>query len=196
MAVVAQLLAAVGTLTAVVLILLMAAVPLLLDLPLRSAPHSQTRRTSVGRGADRMRTIGNILWFLLAGWWLALYYVLCGLLAFVLIVTIPFGIAAFRLAGYTLWPFGRRVVAARDAGVPSVIGNILWIVLFGWQLFLAHIAAGIFLCLTIIGIPFGIAAFKLSVISLLPLGTRVVDADVPQTWAAPVPQTAAWPSQR
>ena len=63
-----------------------------------------------------MRTIGNILWFLLAGWWLALYYVLCGLLACVLIVTIPFGIAAFRLAGYSLWPFGRTVVAARDAG--------------------------------------------------------------------------------
>ena len=66
-----------------------------------------------------------------------------------------------------------------------VIGNILWIVLFGWQLFLAHIAAGIALCLTIIGIPFGIAAFKLSVLSLVPLGTRVVDADGPQTWAHP-----------
>jgi uncharacterized membrane protein YccF (DUF307 family) len=143
-----------------------------------------------------VRTIGNILWFLLAGWWLALYYALCGLLAFVLIVTIPFGIAAFRLAGYALWPFGRTVVAARDAGVPSVLGNILWIVLFGWHLCLAHIAAGIALCLTIIGIPFGIAAFKLSVLSLVPLGTRVVDADAPQTWAAPVAQTATWPSHR
>ena len=143
-----------------------------------------------------MRTIGNILWFVLAGWWLALYYALCGLLAFVLIVTIPFGIAAFRLAGYSLWPFGRRVVAAHDAGVPSLLGNILWIVLFGWHLFLAHIAAGIALCLTIVGIPFGIAAFKLSVLSLVPLGTRVVDADAPQTWAAPVPQTAAWHSHR
>ena len=143
-----------------------------------------------------MRTIGNILWFILAGWWLALYYVLCGLLACILIVTIPFGIAAFRLAGYSLWPFGRTVVTARSAGVASVIGNILWIVLFGWQLFLAHIAAGIVLCLTIIGIPFGIAAFKLSVLALVPLGTRVVDADGPQTWAHPVPQTAAWPAQR
>ena len=76
------------------------------------------------------------------------------------------------------------------------IGNILWIVLFGWQLFLAHIAAGIVLCLTIIGIPFGIAAFKLSVLALVPLGTRVVDVDGPQTWAHPVPQTAAWPSHR
>lgn len=143
-----------------------------------------------------MRTIGNILWFLLAGWWLALYYVLCGLLACVLIITIPFGIAAFRLAGYSLWPFGRRVIAARDAGVPSLLGNILWIVLFGWQLFLAHIAAGIALCLTIIGIPFGIAAFKLSVLALVPLGTRVVPSDAPQTWSAPLPPTPARPAVR
>ena len=143
-----------------------------------------------------MRTIGNILWFVLAGWWLALYYALCGIVAFILIITIPFGIASFRLAGYTLWPFGRRVVTAESAGVGSLIGNILWIVLFGWQLFLAHLAAGVALCLTIIGIPFGIASFKLSVLALVPLGTRVVDADGPQTWGAPVPQTAAWPTPR
>jgi len=124
-----------------------------------------------------MRTIGNILWFILAGWWLALYYVLCGVLACILIVTIPFGIAAFRLAGYSLWPFGRTVVTARGAGVASVIGNILWIVLFGWQLFLAHIAAGIALCLTIIGVPLGLANFKLIPISLTPLGREIVDVD-------------------
>jgi uncharacterized membrane protein YccF (DUF307 family) len=80
-----------------------------------------------------VRTIGNVLWFLLAGWWLALYYVVVGLLACVLVVTIPFGIASFRLAGYSLWPFGRTVEVRRDAGAASVIGNILWIVLFGWH---------------------------------------------------------------
>jgi uncharacterized membrane protein YccF (DUF307 family) len=104
-------------------------------------------------------------------------------LACVLIVTIPFGIAAFRLAGYALWPFGRRVVVHRGAGVPSVLGNILWIVLFGWELFLAHLVAGLLLMLTIIGIPFGFASLKLSVLALVPLGTRVVDADT--TWALP-----------
>jgi uncharacterized membrane protein YccF (DUF307 family) len=124
-----------------------------------------------------MRTVGNVLWFLLAGWWLALYYVLCGLIACLLVVTIPFGIAAFRLAGYSLWPFGRTVEVRRDAGAASMIGNILWIVLFGWHLCLAHIVAGIAFCLTIIGIPFGIAAFKLSALALVPLGTRVVDID-------------------
>lgn len=124
-----------------------------------------------------MRTLGNILWLILAGWWLALLYVVAGVVACLLIVTIPFGIAAFRLAGYTLWPFGRRVVVARDAGVWSLIGNVLWIVLFGWELALAHIAAGLLLMLTIIGIPLGLAAMKLSVLALIPLGTRVVPAD-------------------
>jgi uncharacterized membrane protein YccF (DUF307 family) len=147
-----------------------------------------------------VRTVGNVLWFLLAGWRLALYYVLVGLLACVLIVTIPFGIAAFRLAGYAAWPYGRTVVVAKDAGVPSLVGNILWIVLFGWHLFLAHIAAGVALCLTVIGIPFGIAAFKLSALSLVPLGTRVVDVDAPRTiravhhdgpWSLPRPAVSA-----
>lgn len=124
-----------------------------------------------------MRTLGNILWLILAGWWLALLYVVAGVVACLLIVTIPFGIAAFRLAGYTLWPFGRRVVVARDAGVWSLIGNVLWIVLFGWELALAHIAAGLLLMLTIIGIPLGLAAMKLSVLALVPLGTRVVPAE-------------------
>jgi len=124
-----------------------------------------------------MRTLGNILWLILAGWWLALLYVVAGVVACLLIVTIPFGIAAFRLAGYTLWPFGRRVVVARDAGVWSLIGNVLWIVLFGWELALAHIVAGLLLMLTIIGIPLGLAAMKLSVLALVPLGTRVVPAE-------------------
>ncbi len=123
-----------------------------------------------------MRTIGNLLWFLLAGWWLALLYAVAGLLACVLIITIPFGIASFRIAGYALWPFGRRVVIAADAGVPSLLGNILWIVLFGWGLFVAHITAGALLMLTIIGIPFGIASWKMAMLALIPLGTRVVDA--------------------
>lgn len=123
-----------------------------------------------------MRTIGNILWFILAGWWLALCYVVAGLLACILIITIPFGIAAFRLAGYAVWPFGRRVVVTPRAGLPSLIGNVVWIILFGWELALLHIAAGVLLMITIIGIPFGVASIKLAVLALVPLGTRVVDA--------------------
>jgi uncharacterized membrane protein YccF (DUF307 family) len=124
-----------------------------------------------------VRTIGNVIWLVLAGWWLAICYAVAGVLACVLIITIPFGIAAFRLAGYSLWPFGRRVVVAREAGLPSLIGNVIWILLFGWELALLHIAAGVLLMITIIGIPFGIASIKLAVLALVPLGTRVVDAE-------------------
>jgi uncharacterized membrane protein YccF (DUF307 family) len=130
-----------------------------------------------------MRTIGNVLWFVLVGWWLALAYAVAGLLACVLIVTIPFGIASFRLAGYALWPFGRNVVVRRGAGVPSLIGNVVWIVLFGWELALLHVVAGLLLMVTIVGIPFGIASIKLAALALVPLGTRVVDAR--DEWVTP-----------
>lgn len=121
-----------------------------------------------------MRTLGNILWFLLAGFWLAIGYVVAGLVAFVLIITIPFGIASFRLAGYVIWPFGRTVVWRREAGVWSVIGNVIWVVVLGWELALAHLVAGLLLCLTVIGIPFGIASWKMIPLALLPLGREVV----------------------
>jgi uncharacterized membrane protein YccF (DUF307 family) len=121
-----------------------------------------------------VRTVGNILWFVLAGFWLAIGYAIAGVLAFVLIVTIPFGIASFRLAGFVIWPFGRTVVRRRDSGIWSLIGNIVWILFFGWELALSHLIAGFLLCLTIIGIPFGIACWKMVPLSLLPLGSQVV----------------------
>jgi uncharacterized membrane protein YccF (DUF307 family) len=121
-----------------------------------------------------VRTIGNVLWFLLAGVWLAIGYVVAGLIAFVLIITIPFGIAAFRLAGFVVWPFGRTAVWRREAGVWSVIGNVVWVLLLGWELALLHLVAGLVLCVTIIGIPFGIACWKMIPLALLPLGREVV----------------------
>ena len=121
-----------------------------------------------------MRTIGNILWFVLAGFWLAIGYVVAGVLACILIITIPFGIASFRLAGFVIWPFGRTAVWRRDAGVMSVVGNIIWVILFGWELALAHLVAGLLLFITIIGIPFGVASWKMIPLSLFPLGREVV----------------------
>lgn len=118
--------------------------------------------------------MGNLLWLLLAGLWLAIGYAVAGLVAFVLVITIPFGIASFRLAGYVVWPFGRTVEFRRDAGVWTLIGNIVWILLFGWELAVAHIVAGALLCLTVIGIPFGVACWKMVPLALLPLGSRVV----------------------
>jgi len=124
-----------------------------------------------------MRFILNVIWLIFAGLWLAILYVLVGVLACILIITIPFGIAAFRIAGFALWPFGRRIMRRPTAGAGSLIGNILWIILFGWELALAHLITGVGLCLTIIGIPLGLANFKLIPVSLVPLGVEIVPTD-------------------
>jgi len=124
-----------------------------------------------------LRAVGNILWLVFSGFWMALGYVVAGAIACVLIVTIPFGIASFRLAGYALWPFGRTVVWKPSAGAASTVGNVLWLILFGWWLALGQIVAGIAWCITIIGIPFGVASFKMVPLALLPLGREVVPLD-------------------
>ena len=121
-----------------------------------------------------LRTILNVIWLVLEGIWMAIAYALAGLVAFVLIITIPFGIAAFRIAGYVLWPFGRTIERRPNAGVASLIGNIIWVILFGWWLAIGHLIAGVLLCLTIIGIPLGLASFKIIPITLVPLGVRIV----------------------
>jgi len=121
-----------------------------------------------------LRLILNVIWLVLCGFWMAILYVLAGLVAFVLIITIPFGIAAFRIAGYVLWPFGRTIERQPRAGVPSLIGNVIWIILFGWELAIGHLVTGALLCLTIIGIPLGLANFKIIPVSLVPLGVRIV----------------------
>ena len=126
-----------------------------------------------------MRTLLNLIWLVLAGFWLAIGYAVAGIICCVLIVTIPFGIAAFRIAGYTLWPFGRTMVDKPGAGAGALLGNVIWIVFAGWWLALGHLTTGIALCLTIIGIPLGVANFKLIPISLVPLGKEIVPTDQP-----------------
>lgn len=126
-----------------------------------------------------MKTILNVIWLVLCGFWMALGYVLAGIICVILIITIPFGIASFRMANYALWPFGRTVVRKPTAGSMSMIGNVIWILVAGWWLALGHITTGIALCVTIIGIPLGIASFKMVPISLLPLGMDIVDTDDP-----------------
>ncbi len=121
-----------------------------------------------------MKTLLNILWLLLSGLWMAIAYVFFGVLACVLIVTIPFGIASFRIARYALWPFGRTVVRRDDAGVASALGNLVWLIVAGIWLALGHIITGALLCITIIGIPLGVANFKMVPISLTPLGREIV----------------------
>jgi uncharacterized membrane protein YccF (DUF307 family) len=127
-----------------------------------------------------MRTLLNLIWLIFAGLWLAIGYAIAGLICFILIITIPFGIASFRIANFALWPFGRTAVRRSDAGVASAIGNILWLIIAGIWLALGHIVTGIALCLTIIGIPLGIADFKMVPISLLPLGREIVPIEAAQ----------------
>ena len=118
-----------------------------------------------------------MIWLVLCGWWMALAYVIAGIVMFVLIITIPFALQAFKLAGFMLWPFGRTVVRRPDAGAASVVGNILWVVLVGWELALGHLVSAVLLAITIIGIPLALANLKLVPISLLPFGRIVVPVD-------------------
>jgi uncharacterized membrane protein YccF (DUF307 family) len=124
-----------------------------------------------------LRVILNVIWFVFGGIWLAILYVLAGILAFILIITIPFGFASFRIAAFAIWPFGRRIVRRSDAGAASTVGNVLWIIVFGWWLALGHLLTGIAQCITIIGIPLGLANFKLIPVSLTPLGREIVPTE-------------------
>src|SRR3954466_15068500 len=111
--------------------------------------------------ALHVRLLLNILWFVLAGLWLAIGYAFAALICFILIITIPFGVAALRIGIFALWPFGRTVIRRPDAGAGSAIANVLWFVLCGWWLALGHLVTGVLLCLTLIGIPLGLPNFKL-----------------------------------
>jgi uncharacterized membrane protein YccF (DUF307 family) len=124
-----------------------------------------------------MRLLANILWFVLAGFWMALGYAVAAIVCFVLIITIPFGFAALRIGAFALWPFGRTIIRRPDAGGGSAIGNLVWLVLCGWWLAIAHLITGVALCLTIVGIPLGLASLKLIPVSLTPFGREIVSVE-------------------
>ncbi|HEY2671744.1 MAG TPA: YccF domain-containing protein [Rugosimonospora sp.] len=122
-----------------------------------------------------MRFILNVFWLVFGGLLLAIGYAIAGLICYVLIVTIPFGIAAFRMANYALWPFGRELVKRPTAGAASAVGNVVWLIVAGWWLALGHLTAAIAQFVSIIGIPLGLANLKLIPVSLLPLGREIRD---------------------
>ncbi len=129
-----------------------------------------------------MKTVLNVIWLVFSGFWLAIAYAIAGIICFILfffVVTIPFGIASFRIAGYVLWPFGRTTVMRNDAGIGSLLGNILWIVVCGWWIAIGHLVTGLVLCVTIIGIPLGLANLKMIPIAFTPLGREIVPSDAP-----------------
>jgi uncharacterized membrane protein YccF (DUF307 family) len=127
-----------------------------------------------------VRLVLNVIWLVLSGLWLALGYALAGLIMLLPIVTIPFSIAAFRLAGFVLWPFGRTVVSKPSAGAGSAIGNVLWFIFAGLWIAIAHVCTSFALAITIIGIPMAWANLKLAVVALAPLGKEIVDIRDPR----------------
>jgi uncharacterized membrane protein YccF (DUF307 family) len=124
-----------------------------------------------------VRLLLNLIWLIFAGVWACIAWALAAVVMVIPIITIPFAIQAAKIAVFSLWPFGRTLVKRRDAGIPSLVGNILWFVLCGWWLAILHLVSGIVLCLTIIGIPLGLGNFKLIPISLWPMGREIVNVD-------------------
>ena len=124
-----------------------------------------------------VRTLLNIIWLVFGGFWLALGYFAAGVLFCILIVTIPLGVAAFRMGSYALWPFGRTIVDKPGAGGGALILNIVWIVLAGWWIALGHVVTAVAQAITIIGIPLAIANLKMIPVSLMPYGKDIVPTD-------------------
>jgi len=119
-----------------------------------------------------MTVIGNILWFLLGGFLLALGWFIAGLLCCITIIGIPVGVQCFKIAKLALCPFGKEI-SYDGTGVGSFLANLLWIIFCGWELALGAAAQGILFSITIIGIPFGIQCFKFARLALMPFGARV-----------------------
>ncbi|ETW26046.1 YccF domain-containing protein [Mycobacterium gastri] len=126
-----------------------------------------------------MRLILNVIWLVFGGLWLAIGYLVAALVCFLLIVTIPFGFAALRIASYALWPFGRTIVDKPSAGTGALLGNVIWVLLFGIWLAIGHVVSAVAMAATIIGIPLALANLKLIPVSLVPLGKEIVPVGAP-----------------
>jgi uncharacterized membrane protein YccF (DUF307 family) len=123
-----------------------------------------------------VKTVGNILWFILFGIWQAIGYTVAGIVCCITIIGIPFGIQAFKLAGFALWPFGRTVVSTGEGStVLQTVFNVIWLIVVGWAMFIAALGSALLLCITIIGIPFAVQAVKIGAFGLWPFGRTVVD---------------------
>ena len=128
----------------------------------------------------------NVLWIVFGGLWMAVGWIVAAILMAITIIGLPWARAAFNIAAYTLLPFGQKAVSRAEylgredigTGPLGLIGNIVWLVLAGWWLALGHVITGIALCVTIIGIPLGLANFKLIPVSLTPLGVEIAPSDM------------------
>ena len=119
-----------------------------------------------------MRFLGNLVWLVFGGFLTAVLWLLAGLLLCVTVIGIPFGVQCFKIAAFVLWPFGRDI-APGGFGVMGALGNVIWILVCGIELCIAHLIFGLALCITIIGIPFGLQHFKLAMLALIPFGAQI-----------------------
>lgn len=125
-----------------------------------------------------MRTILNVIWLIFGGIELALLYIFFGVVACILIITIPVGVASFRMAAFVLWPFGRTVVRQPGAGVGSTLMNIVWFVFAGLWLAIGHLFTAALQAITIVGIPLAVANVKLIPVSCFPYGKMIVPTEI------------------
>lgn len=121
-----------------------------------------------------MKTIGNLIWFVLSGLWLGIAYIVAGVVSCLTLLGIPFGIRSFKLASYVMWPFGKELRPKEEDKLLRGVLNILWIVVGGFWLALFHIVLGLILSLTIIGLPFGLKNFSMAKLALFPFAYVVV----------------------
>lgn len=119
-----------------------------------------------------MNLLGNIFWWIFGGGILGLLWAVSGLICCCTIVLIPFGIQCFKFAGLMLWPFGKDI--RYSSKTSSFILNVLWIMFFGWELALISFFMGLFWCISIVGIPFGVQCFKFARLALMPFGAKIV----------------------
>ncbi len=121
-----------------------------------------------------MKFLGNILWLVFGGLLVSLYYFVIGVLFCITIIGIPFGLQLIKLAGFALWPFGRDIQSdTNDGGCLSIVMNVIWILLGGIEITMLHLGFGVILCITIIGIPFGLQHFKMALLALIPFGKKI-----------------------
>jgi uncharacterized membrane protein YccF (DUF307 family) len=123
-------------------------------------------------GVYTMSIIGNIVWLIFGGIIGAIVWFLAGLIWCATIVGIPFGVQCFKIAGFVLWPFGKEIELG-NFGAGGLLGNIIWLILFGWEFAIAHFIIATLFCMTLIGMPFGLQHFKLAKLGLIPFGARI-----------------------
>ncbi|MEQ8237138.1 MAG: YccF domain-containing protein [Syntrophomonadaceae bacterium] len=119
-----------------------------------------------------MRFLGNLVWLLIGGIIMAIGWFLAGAILCITIIGIPFGLQCFKIAGFVLWPFGRDIELG-NFGAGGLIFNVIWVIVFGWEFFLAHLLTAAIFFISIIGIPFGLQHVKLAKLGLIPFGAKI-----------------------